>query len=33
MNAEDAAVEMEWWEEGDGFAEAGLGAHGGGSSH
>ena len=33
MNAEDAAVEMERWEEGDGFAEARLGAHGGGGSH
>ena len=33
MYAENAAVEMERWEEGDGFAEAGLGAHGGGSSH
>lgn len=27
MNAEKAAVELEWWEEGHGFAEAGLGAH------
>lgn len=27
MNAEKAAVQLEGWEEGDGFGEAGLGAH------
>lgn len=27
MNAEKAAVELDGWEEGDGFSEARLGAH------
>lgn len=33
MNAENAAVELEGWKEGDGFAEAGLGAHRGWGGH